>query len=254
MSVKPLAGLSAIPMSLIKPSPNNVREQLTDIAELAQSIAENGLIQPLVVQRVPGAEHFQIVAGHRRFAAALRLKWTTCPCIIRRDMLPDEELLAMLVENGQRADLDPIEEARALNRMRKAGASAAEIGRKIGRPVSYVDRRLMLLRLSPEEQERLRAGHYTLGHAQGLVVAGRKAERQRQNPVSRPVGRPQGVRNKPYFGDSHPLAQAARAVCAGNGHGKGVVKVGAVACGPCWELVIRSDAERTAVTPEVVSC
>lgn len=242
--IRPLRGLALVPLSELRPSPDNIRERLTDIDDLAQSIREVGMIQPIIAQRVPGHDNLQIIAGHRRYAAAKRLGLNEVPVVIRRDMLPDEELLAMLVENGQRANLDPIEEARALSRLKSAGISSAEVGRKIGRTASYVDNRLMLLKLPTEEQERVRAGHYTISHAQGLVRAERKVERERTNPVARPIGRPKGAKTKPYFGDTHPLAHTARRVCADSGHGKGHVKVGGVACGPCWEVVIRADALR----------
>lgn len=149
-----LNGLAAIPVAELRPSPNNPRERMTGIDELALSIRENGLIQPIIVQRIPGERGFQIIAGHRRFAAALRLGLATVLCVIRRDMLPDEELLAMLVENGQRAGLDPIEEARALNKLKnKMGISEAEVARRIGRPASHVAGRIMLLALPVANQE-----------------------------------------------------------------------------------------------------
>lgn len=245
MSTKALAGLAAIDLMDIQPSPNNIRKTLTGIDELAASIRESGLIQPPVVQRILGTTKYQLVAGHRRFAAIQRLGWASCPCIVRRDMLPDEELVAMIVENGQRESLDPIEEARAFKRLQGAGINAAEIGRRIGRPGSYVNGRLMLLQLPVEEQDAVRAGHYTLGHAQGLVRAGRQAERQRINPMIRPRGRPKGAKTKPYFGDTHPLAAAARAACDHTG----TPKIAGVACGACWESVIRADAIDTAAVP-----
>lgn len=239
MSVRPMKGLALVPLRDLEPSPNNPRERLTDVDGLAQSISEVGMIQPIIAQRIPGRDRLRIVAGHRRYAAAQHLRMAEVPVVIRRDMLPDEELLLMLVENGQRADLDPIEEARALRRMVQGGRQPAEIARSVGRHVSWVKGRLALLQLSTEEQEAIRAGAYTLGHAAELIRAERRKERERSNPTVRPVGRPKGARTKPYFGDQHPLAQVARASC---GH-RGSPKVGGVACGPCWESVIRADAE-----------
>lgn len=234
-----LKGLAAIPLSDITPSPSNIRERIEDVDELALSIREVGLLQPIVVQQIPGARGYQIVAGHRRYAAVRRLKWATVPCIIRRDMLPDEELLAMLAENGQRSGLDPIEEARALRRLIQTGKSAEDVARLAGRRPSWVTGRLMLLQLPEPEQEEVRAGHYSITHATNLVRAQRVADRARLNPVSRPVGRPKGAKTKPYFGDTHPLARTARAVC----DHRGSPKVGGVACGPCWESVIRADTQ-----------
>jgi ParB family chromosome partitioning protein len=229
---QPLGGLVALPVADVRPSPNNPREHLEDIDGLALSIREAGLIQPVIVQQIPGQRGFQLVAGHRRHAAVRKLGWPKIPAIIRRDMLPDEELLAMLVENGQRASLDPIEEARALKRLELQGLTHAEIGQKIGRSNGYVGSRLMLLTLPPAEQEELRAGHYTVTYATDLVRDRRQAERQAHNPVARPIGRPKGAKTRPHFGDTHPLAKAARARC---GHRRGTPMVGGVACGPCWE-------------------
>lgn len=238
-AARPVSGLSAIPLRELRPSPNNPRERLDDIGSLALSIREVGLIQPLVVQQIPGQGGYQVVAGHRRLAALQHLKAATALCMIRRDMLPDEELLAMLVENGQRAGLDPIEEARALQRLKRSGMTEKEIAAKVGRSAGTVRSRLDLLQLPIEEQEEVRAGHYSLQHAQRLVRDVRQANRRREKPEARPVGRPKGAKTKPHFGPSHPLADTVRRVC----DHRGTPKVGGVGCGPCWEQVVRADAQ-----------
>jgi ParB family chromosome partitioning protein len=236
-----LGGFAAIPVTQVHPSPENPRDHLEDIAELAQSIRENGLIQPIVVQRVPCEAGYRIVAGHRRHAAVQKLGWAKVPCVVRRDMLPDDELLAMLVENGQRADLDPIEEARALQRLVDGGLPVAEVARKVGRSVATVNSRLLLLQLPANEQEEVRAGHFSLTYAGGLVRAARQAQREKMTPTARPVGRPKGATTKPYFGPTHPLAATVRALC----DHRGTPKVNGIGCGPCWETVIRNDATRS---------
>ncbi|MBZ5736465.1 ParB/RepB/Spo0J family partition protein [Nocardioides sp. TRM66260-LWL] len=231
-NVTALTGMAAIPVAQVRPSPNNIRENLTGIDELALSIRENGLIQPLVVQRIPGEPGFQIVAGHRRYAAILRLDWPKVPCIIRRDMLPDEELLAMLVENGQRAGLDPIEEARALKRLKATGLSDAEVGRKVGRNQAYVSNRLVLLALPVEEQEQLRAGGITVGAATEAA----RIESGRTRPGAK------GKKSSQHFSLHHALGTRARARCQRLGHkAKGAASVGGIACGECWESVVRAD-------------
>lgn len=244
MNTTPLQGLAAVDLADLRPSPNNPRVRMTDLEDLARSITEQGLIQPLVVQRIPGIDGYQVVAGHRRLAAVKNLGWGKVACIIRRDLLPDEELLAMLVENGQRAGLDPIEEAHALRRLVDAGKSEAQVGAAVGRHANWVRGRLMLLRLPFEEQEAVRAGHYTLSHATGLVRAENRRQRLAAKPTTRPVGRPKGVKTRPYFGDDHPLARAARARC---GH-RGSPKVAGVACGDCWEATIRADERERAAS------
>lgn len=231
MSATALSGLAAIPVNELHPSPNNPRESLTGITELATSIRSNGLLQPLVVQRIPGHDGYQIVAGHRRHAACRAAGMTSVPCIIRRDLLPDEELLAMLVENGQRAGLDPIEEGRALNKLKTGGLTDGEIATKIGRSQSYVSGRLALLNLPIEEQEEIRAGAVSIG----VMVTKARADSgktRRRGPSKNPL----------HLGPLHDLAGRAKARCqrlhAKNGRIKGV---GGIACGECWESVIRAD-------------
>lgn len=237
MTATPLHGLAAIDLADLHPSPANPRDQLEDIDGLAISIREQGLIQPLVVQKIPGQPGYQIVAGHRRHAALQRLGQPKALCVIRKDMLPDEELLAMLVENGQRSGLDPIEEARAYRRLKnEGGLTVAEIATKVGRGTATVTNRLALLTLPIEEQEEIRAGHSTLSRAATLVRSAREAERRREKPEARPIGRPKGAKTRPHFGDTHPLAKTARAACSCIGRPK---VAGGVACGPCWEQTIR---------------
>lgn len=230
MTTRPLNGLALIPLDQVKPSPNNPRERLTDIDELALSMRECGLIQPIVVQRLKG-ETYQIIAGHRRHAAAQRLKWTDIPAIIRRDMLPDEELLAMLVENGQRAGLDPIEEARALKRLVAQGMPQYEVAAKIGRSGAHVSLRLGLLRLSIEEQEQVRAGHLKVTHAAEKAKVDAGTTRKRSKATDRAW----------HFSHTHPLATNAAARCNRLGHKTGRRVSGGIACGECWESVIRAD-------------
>lgn len=229
---QPLGGLAAVPVGEIQPSPNNPRENLTGIDELAVSIRENGLIQPIILQRIPGQRKLQILAGHRRFAAVLRLGWPKIPAIIRRDMLPDEELLLMLVENGQRAGLDPIEEARALSRLKSQGLVDKEIGLKIGRSQNYVSGRLALLTLPVEEQEELRAGFGTIT---GAVIKAR-TDSGRVRPGAK------GKKGPAHLATRHPLAVKVASRCRAKGHKRGQgSSVGGVGCGECWESVIRAD-------------
>lgn len=239
MTTTALTGLAAIDVADIKPSPNNPREHLDGIDELAASIRETGLIQPVVVQHIPGHADYTIVAGHRRHAAIRALGWAKVPCIIRKDMLPDEELIAMLVENGQRANLDPIEEARAVKRLKDGGLPNKEIARKLGRTNWWVQNRLMLLRLPLAEQEQLRQGNYSISDAMAALTAQRQAKRKREGVPT--MGRPKGATTKPWFSDAHPLAKAVRTLCDHRGR----VKVGGVGCGPCWEQTIRTAGETT---------
>lgn len=238
-----LAGFAAIPLKEIEPSPNNVRAHLEELPSLALSIKETGLIQPLVVQRLedrtPPLPLYRIVAGHRRFAAIKLLHWESVPCIVRKPMLDDAELLAMLVENGQRADLDPIEEARAINRLKtKLGLTEAEVARRIGRSQDHVANRIMLLSLPIDQQEEVRANVMTLTEARDRA----RIESGRIRPKA--TGRaPGGL----HLSARHELSTKARNRCISLGHSRGAGKgVGGIACGECWESVIRAD-ERTRI-------
>lgn len=232
--VRALGGLAAVPIGQLRPSPNNPRENLDGeaIDDLARSIREVGLIQPIIVQRIEGHTGFQIVAGHRRFAAILRLGWATAPCVVRRSMLPDEELLAMLVENGQRAGLDPIEEARAMARLKSTGLTDKDIARKVGCSQPKVSGRLALLSLPVEEQEELRSGLMTIGAATTLAVI--------ESGKARPAAK--GKKSAAHFSVHHSLASRVKRRCQSKGHKRGGAKsAGGFACGECWEAVIRAD-------------
>ena len=139
----------------------------------------------------------------------------------------------MLVENGQRANLDPIEEARALSKLKAQGMNDTEIGRKIGRSSAHAWARLKLLTLTIEEQEQLRAGAITIGAAVDKAKTDAGATRK-----------PRAGREKSaaYLSLNHTLGSKARARCQRLGHkSKGAKSVGGVACGECWESVIRAD-------------
>ncbi|MDN4173947.1 ParB/RepB/Spo0J family partition protein [Nocardioides sp. SOB77] len=219
-------------MTDLHPDPNNPREDVGDVTELAKSMAAAGLLQPIIARRDTDTGRLIVVAGHRRLAAAQQLKWGRVPTVVRRDMAPDRVLAAMLIENGQRAGLDPVEEGRALAKLRDDHgiSSHAELAHLIGRTQVYVSSRLALLALPTEEQEQLRAGQMNLGDAvrRGRVASGR---------VRQP-----GSTGHPHLGVEHDLAARARARCRRLKHkAGGRNSVGGVACGECWESVIRAD-------------
>lgn len=216
----------------VHPDKDNPREHLDGIEELADSIRSAGLLQPIVARRHEG--RLVVVAGHRRLAAVQHLGWDSVQVIIRADMRPDDVLAAMLIENGQRTDLDPIEEARALRRLKAqmGDVSDAALAARIGRTNGHVTNRLILLSLTPAQQDEIRDGTMTLTEATTLarVASGRVRPRA--------VGRP-GVG---HLTTVHPLAPRAKARCLRLGHSRGQGKgVGGVACGECWESVIRAD-------------
>lgn len=234
-------GLAQVPIGLLAPSPNNPRERLTDIDELAASMRSHGMIQPIVAQQIPGERQMRIVAGHRRYAAAVRLGWPTVPVIVRREMLPDEELTVMLIENGQRAGLDPIEEARAIKRLVTQGMRKTDIATQIGRSLSHVDMRLSLLRLTPQDQEEVRAGEFR------VTEAVRKSRIDAGVTRQQPKDKAKAGARRWHFSHTHLLARNAKARCQRLAHQNGSRVSGGTACGECWEAVIRSDERQQLV-------
>lgn len=150
------------------------------LEELAASIAQHGLAQPITVRPLPAlfGTTYQIVAGERRFRAISKvLGWETCPCIVRE--MGDEEASAiMLAENTGRADLNPIEEANAYQvRMERFGWSLEKVSGAAGVSQDLVKRRVSLLHLVPEAQHLVAFGNMPLTHAE--IMAPLDANRQR---------------------------------------------------------------------------
>jgi len=143
-----------------------------DLAELSASIRRNGIIQPLVVRPDPdNPDHFQLVAGERRWRAAQRAQVHEVPVVIRE--LSDEEVLEVaIVENVQRVDLNPVEEAQGYKQlMDRFGHGQETIAEALGKSRSHIANTLRLLNLPAEVVEHLRAGRLSAGHARTLIPA-----------------------------------------------------------------------------------
>lgn len=137
--------------------------------ELSQSIAAQGIIQPIIV-RPQGRNHFEIIAGERRFQAAAQVGLKKVPVIVRQ--IPDQTAMALaLIENIQRQDLTALEEAFALQRLiAEFDLTHQEAADAIGRSRAAVSNLLRLLDLSPEVKEMLEAGALEMGHARALLA------------------------------------------------------------------------------------
>lgn len=224
----------------LEPHPENVREHLVDLDDLAASIRTHGLLQPIVVEPC-GPGRYRLIAGHRRTAAARLAGMVTVPSVIRDDLLPEDVVASMLVENMQRAALTPLEEARALGRLREMGCDQADLARRVGKSVPWVSSRLMLLELPADQQEQV-LEEYGVGEAQELVRRQRRAARG-QAPDSKAQ---RGWDDSPWHLDGkHPLGAAAKHLCDQLGH-NGRRRLRSTACGACWEDVIRADERRRA--------
>jgi ParB family chromosome partitioning protein len=138
------------------------------IEQLAASMAEVGQQQPIVLR--PRGDRFEIIAGERRFRAALSLGWDAVTADVRDGLQEWEAAAIMLLENVGREQLNPIDEGRAYSvRRKRFDWDAARIARSVGVKVEHVERRIALLRLAPELQALVANGNIPLGHAEVLV-------------------------------------------------------------------------------------
>jgi ParB family chromosome partitioning protein len=154
----------------IVPNPKQPRREFSEseLHELQLSLQTSGLLQPIAV-RPRGEGRFELIAGERRFRAASRLGWTTIPAVIRD--VSDEQLLSLaLVENLQREDLNPIEEAQGYRQLiNEFGLAHQQVAQAVGKDRSTVTNALRLLSLPEEVQHLVRDGSLTLGHARALL-------------------------------------------------------------------------------------
>ena len=158
-----------LPIERISPNPRQHRRHFPEqpLRELADSIRQHGVLQPLTVQKTPGG--YVLVAGERRLRAAGLAGLTHVPCLLVRATPQDSALLA-LIENLQRCDLHYTEEAAAIARLIAAyGMSQEEAARRLGRSQSAVANKLRLLKLSPECVDKLRQYGLTERHARALL-------------------------------------------------------------------------------------
>ena len=166
------AGLAEIPIDNIRPNPNQPRTHFDPdgLAELAASLTEHGLLQPLLVSE-DGDGGYLIIAGERRWRAAKLAGLPRVAAVIRERVDKTAELELALVENLQRRDLTPLEEARAYEQLRaSSGLSQADIARRVGLDRSTVANALRLLKLEPELQELVEQGALSAGHARALLA------------------------------------------------------------------------------------
>jgi ParB family chromosome partitioning protein len=164
-----------LPLDRIKPNPFQPRQTFdqTKLAELVESIKESGLIQPLVVRKV--GEEYELVVGERRLKALEKLDWVTAPSLII-DSASNETVMEMaLIENIQREDLNPIEEASAYYRLiTECNISQADVAARVGKDRSSVANSIRLLSLPDRVKEFLINGKLSAGHARALVALAEK--------------------------------------------------------------------------------
>ncbi len=172
MSTAPFAEELEIPIENLRPNPGQPRQSFPadELADLATSIGQRGVVQPILVRPTGGGAHvFQIVAGERRWRAAQQAGLKTVPVIVR-SLTDDAALEFALIENIQRSDLNALEEARGYADLgQRFGRSQEAIAGAVGKSRSHVANTLRLLRLPKSVQDQLSAGRLTAGHARALL-------------------------------------------------------------------------------------
>ncbi len=165
-------GLKMLPIQKVEPNPNQPRQDFDPDAlnDLAESIAEHGLLQPLAVRELPNG-YYQIIAGERRWRAARQAGLSQVPAMVME--ADDRKTMELaLIENLQRQDLNPVEEAMGYRcLMQEYGMTQEEASRRVGKSRPAVANALRLLALEEDLQELLRDGKLSPGHARALLTA-----------------------------------------------------------------------------------
>ncbi len=176
-------GPTELPVDAISPNPLQPRQRMAseELKELAASIREHGLIQPLIVSQTSDAEvqRYQLIAGERRLEAAKLAGLAKVPVVIR-EATPQEMLELALVENIQRADLNPLEQAAAYRHlMDDFGLTQEQAARRVGKSRVAVANSVRLLRLPDEIKSSLAQGQITEGHARAILALAQPDEQRR---------------------------------------------------------------------------
>jgi ParB family transcriptional regulator, chromosome partitioning protein len=163
--------LKSIPIAQVGRNPFQPRTEFNpaDLQELEESLKASGLLQPITVRRRPGKDGFELIAGERRLRAATKLGWKEIPAIIKD--IDDKTILTLaLVENLQRADLNPIEEGEGYHRLtHEFGLTQQQIAETVGKDRTTIANMLRVLQLPPSVRKLLQEGKLTMGHAKVLL-------------------------------------------------------------------------------------
>lgn len=170
---------SEVLLAEIQPNPFQPRRHFAPeaLAELQASITAHGVLQPVVLRRV-GPQQYQLIAGERRFRASQAVGLRTIPAVVREGVSDEAMLELALVENVQRADLDPIEKARGFRQLQERGHTQEEVAHKVGLQRSSVANFLRLLELSEPVQKAVTEGLITMGHARALLGIPERARQE----------------------------------------------------------------------------
>lgn len=167
-------GVRMLPIELIRPNPDQPRKAMveSELESLAASIAEKGIVQPILVRPSRGSdEGYEIVAGERRWRAAQRARLHEVPALVR-DLSDEETLEIGIVENVQRADLNPVEEAQAYRQLiERYGHTQEDVARAVSKSRSHVANMVRLLALPASVLTYLGDGRISAGHARAIASA-----------------------------------------------------------------------------------
>lgn len=182
-------GLAMVPIGQISPNPYQPRKTFNDasIEELARSVKEHGIIQPIVVTRI-GDHKYRLIAGERRYRAAQKAGLDSIPVVIKETMADGDVLQVALIENIQREDLNPIEEAYAYHQLHEEfQLTQEEISKRVGKERSTVANFLRLLKLPDSVKKLLAAGQLSMGHARAILAvdSAKKQEQLAERVVKR---------------------------------------------------------------------
>ncbi|MGP0566314.1 MULTISPECIES: ParB/RepB/Spo0J family partition protein [unclassified Nitrospina] len=174
----PSAGVTTVPLEQIVPNTNQPRKEFDDekLNELVESIKQNGVIQPIVVQKQ--GDGYQLICGERRWRASQAAGKKDIPVVIR-EVNDTESLQIALIENIHRQDLNPIEEAEAYQRLvQDYGLTQDEVAQRVGKNRVTVANTLRLLKLSKPIKDDLAAERLSMGHARALLAIGNERDRE----------------------------------------------------------------------------
>lgn len=174
-------GMLEVPLEQISPNPYQPRKTFNEasIEELARSVSEHGIVQPLVVNRI-GDDKYRLVAGERRFRAAQKAGLKKVPVVVKEMAADGDTLQIALIENIQREDLNPIEEALAYHQLHEEfSLTQEEIAKRVGKERSTVANFLRLMKLPDSVKRLLASGQLSMGHARALLAVD-SAKKQEQ--------------------------------------------------------------------------
>ncbi|HEX7808780.1 MAG TPA: ParB/RepB/Spo0J family partition protein [Thermoanaerobaculia bacterium] len=182
-------GMLEVPIEQISPNPYQPRKTFNDgsIEELSRSVREHGIIQPLVVTKT-GDNKYRLIAGERRFRAAQKAGLAKVPVVVKETMADGDVLQVALIENIQREDLNPIEEAYAYHQLHEEFAlTQEEISKRVGKERSTVANFLRLIKLPDPVKKLLASGQLSMGHARAILAvdSAKKQEQLAERVVKR---------------------------------------------------------------------